>query len=948
MAYIINRFDGRELVIVDDGVLDTTTSLGLVGRNYSGYGETQNENFVFLLENFHGISPPGRPISGQAWYDSQNKALKVYNGENWLSVGNASVSETEPDLSNGGLWLKSTTQQLFISDGTVWRLVGPEAVEGFNTTRIYSRSIRSSANSNKPVIVTEIDGEVVSIHTNEQFTIASDNAIPGFNLLRRGLNLKSDVTIQGSLTGNANTATALATPRTINTVSFDGTSDITIRATTNRNLIPGDYIVGTEWNGGFTDTWSVNATPENLIGTVVARDSSGSFTTTSINTTVFGELVGNVTSTTGNSIFNNVIINGNLSSGTGPVQINDSLSVSGSMIGNLIGNVTGNLEGIVTGSLIGAASLNLLKSGDTMSGDITWNTSAQGLNWSMNNDGASIKFYNLSDIDGDSRLEFNTSDNNNEYFRWTHTAVGGVIYESMRLVPNASENAVLTVRGDIVSIANINGTFVGDGASIINLNASQLASGRVPNLRLTGIYDIDISGFSERVRTIPYDQIISSLGYVPSNKAGDTFSGDISITKNNAWLAIDSPSTGPDGTDQGAGISIGESGYKGSASLHITYTGDGYSHIGMGTVDASTNIPQFRAMRMYYLNNDIDFYGNLSILGTANGTFTGTGTGLTLNASNLSTGTVPVARMTGTYNIGISGNAATSTLATNLSGGYVNATTGSFSGRIQQSASGFQAAEIANISSRVNSGFYDHETPTVAEGWPENSGWYHLLASTHRNDANYYSMQLAADFYQQELWYRSTAGSGATGWNKILHSTNFNSYSPTLTGTGASGTWTINITGNSATVSSITYGQVTGALGYIPANIAGSNISGEYNHQDNIVRRQTVVDYSLFHNRLGSRSGAVQINLESGNYVSLTCVGAISWSFANAPTGDRAGSVILELTNGGAYTQTWPVSVKWPNGIAPTLVSSGVDVLVFITDDGGITWRGSLCIADSR
>jgi hypothetical protein len=49
-----------------------------------------------------------------------------------------------------------------------------------------------------------------------------------------------------------------------------------------------------------------------------------------------------------------------------------------------------------------------------------------------------------------------------------------------------------------------------------------------------------------------------------------------------------------------------------------------------------------------------------------------------------------------------------------------------------------------------------------------------------------------------------------------LGSGNYNSYAPTLTGTGASGTWGISITGNAATVSGITSGQVTGALGYVP------------------------------------------------------------------------------------------------------------------------------------
>jgi hypothetical protein len=62
MAYIINRFDGTELTVLEDGTIDTTTSLGLVGRNYVGYGETQNENYVFLLENFANDAPPPSSI----------------------------------------------------------------------------------------------------------------------------------------------------------------------------------------------------------------------------------------------------------------------------------------------------------------------------------------------------------------------------------------------------------------------------------------------------------------------------------------------------------------------------------------------------------------------------------------------------------------------------------------------------------------------------------------------------------------------------------------------------------------------------------------------------------------------------------------------------------------------------------------------------------------------
>ena len=40
-------------------------------------------------------------------------------------------------------------------------------------------------------------------------------------------------------------------------------------------------------------------------------------------------------------------------------------------------------------------------------------------------------------------------------------------------------------------------------------------------------------------------------------------------------------------------------------------------------------------------------------------------------------------------------------------------------------------------------------------------------------------------------------------WQTLLHSGNYNSYAPTLTGTGASGTWGINISGNAATTTKL-------------------------------------------------------------------------------------------------------------------------------------------------
>lgn len=86
---------------------------------------------------------------------------------------------------------------------------------------------------------------------------------------------------------------------------------------------------------------------------------------------------------------------------------------------------------------------------------------------------------------------------------------------------------------------------------------------------------------------------------------------------------------------------------------------------------------------------------------------------------------------------------------------------------------------------------------------------------------------------------------------------------------------------------------------------------------------------------------------DNARYFTKTASGALTWAFSNVPA-SGAVVVLLELTNGGTGAQTWPASVKWPTATAPTLTASGVDVLGFITDDGGTSWRGVALMVDSR
>ena len=128
MAYQINKTDGTILATVVDGQIDNlSTDLTLIGKNYSGFGEAINENFVKLLENFSNTSRPENPIRGQIWFDVSESKLKVYSGNGFVPVSSATISTTQPlNLGVGDLWFNSTDKQLYFFDGTSTILLGPD------------------------------------------------------------------------------------------------------------------------------------------------------------------------------------------------------------------------------------------------------------------------------------------------------------------------------------------------------------------------------------------------------------------------------------------------------------------------------------------------------------------------------------------------------------------------------------------------------------------------------------------------------------------------------------------------------------------------------------------------------------------------------------------------------------------------------------------------------
>jgi len=89
----------------------------------------------------------------------------------------------------------------------------------------------------------------------------------------------------------------------------------------------------------------------------------------------------------------------------------------------------------------------------------------------------------------------------------------------------------------------------------------------------------------------------------------------------------------------------------------------------------------------------------------------------------------------------------------------------------------------------------------------------------------------------------------------------------------------------------------------------------------------------------GSVSGAVTLDLSASDHFSLTVGGAITGiTLSNVPASPKVAVLILEITNGGAFAITWPTSFKFPSGTAPALTISGVDVVGFLTRNGGTSW----------
>ncbi len=293
--------------------------------------------------------------------------------------------------------------------------------------------------------------------------------------------------------------------------------------------------------------------------------------------------------------------------------------------------------------------------GGTMTGNINWAQTDRGITWNFNTDGAYIKFYNTGDGDTDSRLEFATIDNNNEYFRWGHVPSGGSFYESMKLVPNSSGNAQLIVSGSVaigttspsyvfhaVSSNTTIGAFRNSGAANGQLLVGNTAGDLALRILASGdaIIFSDVSkylafgtnGGSERMR-------ISSAGAIRFNTYGSgSYTGTVAYN-----LAVDSSGNiieTAGGVVDGSGTTNYIPKWSDPNTLTNSIIYDSGTNVGIGTASPSSKLDvlgNISATRII-LNNAL--FTNVAQYETGAGTWGG---GYNFNLNNGS----PVHQLTG-------------------------------------------------------------------------------------------------------------------------------------------------------------------------------------------------------------------------------------------------------------------------------------------------------------
>jgi hypothetical protein len=141
--------------------------------------------------------------------------------------------------------------------------------------------------------------------------------------------------------------------------------------------------------------------------------------------------------------------------------------------------------------------------------------------------------------------------------------------------------------------------------------------------------------------------------------------------------------------------------------------------------------------------------------------------------------------------------------------GSGNFSAGTITASLNGNASSATTASTSNSVASIGYGSGNYTWYQSSGNWQTwTGGWASHLVSNHGDGSTYYNQILIMPFWGAPQYMRKEGGTNK-GPYTFITTENQASYAPSLTGTGASGTWGISISGSAATVSSIGATQVT-------------------------------------------------------------------------------------------------------------------------------------------
>ena len=338
MAYTINLTDGTVFATVNDGTVNTASSMTLVGKNYAGYGEFLDENFIHLLESGSNTVAPAAPLTGQLWWDKTNFLLKVYNGTLFKTISAATSSASAPTSNvTGDLWYDTTNQQVKVYTGASFIVVGP----AFTSTEGTAGAIPETVNDNTatPHYVTGLyvaGTRVAIVSKDANFTAAAPTATL-FPTIYKGITISNsaDTVMAGNV---RNTGNVVITSGGATTAIIQSTGALITGFTS----VTGNVTGGNILTGGIVSATG-NVTGLNFIGNVVAPP-------------------GGPLATTGNITGGNLLTSG-LASATGNIT-GGNINTAGLV------TATGNVRGGNVISVAAVSGVSIVASGNVDSGNL--------------------------------------------------------------------------------------------------------------------------------------------------------------------------------------------------------------------------------------------------------------------------------------------------------------------------------------------------------------------------------------------------------------------------------------------------------------------------------------------------------------------------------------------------------------------------------------------------